>query len=223
MWDRKCQEINMYIEGRKCTKAWKFIKKFRTSEKESVHLQMIPIDRWVQYYEDVLTENQPEYEGTKNISPTQTDKDIVEVSEERVRKAVRELKNGKSCGPEGVYAEILKHGTDKLIKMLTWVINRCLNGEEDLQQWKVAYISSIHKKGSKKDCANYSGISVTSVMSRLYGKILGDLTEEENKYEEQSGFQTGRSCTDNIFCMKQVIEKRNATNPFIICRFDKSV
>jgi len=50
-------------------------------------------------------------------------------------------------------------------------------------------------------------------MSRLYGKILRNLIEEENKdEEEQSGFQTGRSCSDNIFCMKQVIEKRNATN-----------
>jgi len=49
-------------------------------------------------------------------------------------------------------------------------------------------------------------------MSRLYGKILRDLIEGENKdEEEQSGFRTGRSCTD-IFCMKQVIEKRNATN-----------
>jgi len=44
---------------------------------------------------------------------------------------------------------------------------------------------------------------VTSVMSRLYGKTRRDLTEEENKdEEEQSGFRTGRSCTDNIFCMK---------------------
>ena len=51
------------------------------------------------------------------------DGERVEVSEERVRKAVRELKNGKSCGPEGVYAEMLKHGTDKLTTMLTWVIN----------------------------------------------------------------------------------------------------
>jgi len=25
MWDRKCQEINMYIGGRKCTEAWEFI------------------------------------------------------------------------------------------------------------------------------------------------------------------------------------------------------
>jgi hypothetical protein len=106
-----------------------------------------------------------------------------------------------------VYAEMLKHGTNKLIKMLTWVINRCLNGEVP-QQWKVAYISSIHKKGSKEDCFNYKGISVTSVMSRLYGKILRDLIEEENKHEEeQSGFRTGRSCTDNIFCMKQVTKK----------------
>jgi hypothetical protein len=52
------------------------------------------------------------------------------VCPQRVRKAVKELKNGKSCGPEGVYAETLKHGTDKLITMLTWIINRCLNGEE---------------------------------------------------------------------------------------------
>jgi len=65
----------------------------------------------------------------------------------------------------------------------------------------------------QKDCSNYRGISVTSVMSRLHGKIFRDLIEEENKdEEEQSGFRTGQSCTDNIFCMKQVIEKRNATN-----------
>ena len=149
MWDRKCQEINTYIGGRKCTEAWKFVKRVR-SGKESVHLQMIPTDRWVQYYHDLLTENRLEYEGNKNISPTQMDGEIVEVSEERVRKAVRELKNEKSCGPEGVYAEMLKRGTDKPIKVLTWVINSCLNGEETMQQWTVAYISSIHKKEAKK-------------------------------------------------------------------------
>jgi hypothetical protein len=25
MWDRKCQEINKYIGGKKCTETWKFI------------------------------------------------------------------------------------------------------------------------------------------------------------------------------------------------------
>jgi len=77
----------------------------------------------MQYYQDLLIENRLEYEGKKNISPTQMEGETVAVSEERVRKAVRALKNGKSCGPEGVYVEMLKHGTDKLIKMLKWVIN----------------------------------------------------------------------------------------------------
>jgi len=77
--------------------------------------------------------------------------------------------------------------------MLTLVINRCLNGKEAPQQWKVAYISPIHKKGSKKDCAIYRGISVTSVMSTLYGKIIRGLIEIENKDEQkQSRFRTGR-------------------------------
>jgi hypothetical protein len=57
---------------------------------------MIPIDRWVQYYQDLLTENRLEYEGTKNITHKQIGGETVEVSEERVRKAVTELKNGKS-------------------------------------------------------------------------------------------------------------------------------
>jgi len=60
MWDRKCQKINTYIGGRKCTEAWKFIKNVRTSEKESVNLQMMPIDIRVQYYQNLLTENRPE-------------------------------------------------------------------------------------------------------------------------------------------------------------------
>jgi len=37
MWDRKCQEINTYRGGRKCTVACKFIKRVKTSGKESVH------------------------------------------------------------------------------------------------------------------------------------------------------------------------------------------
>ena len=86
MWDRKCQEINTYIGGRKCGEAWKFIKKVRTSEKESVHLPMIQIDKWVQYYQNFLTENRPEYDGTTSTTPIQMDGERVEVSKERVRK-----------------------------------------------------------------------------------------------------------------------------------------
>ena len=47
---------------------------------------MIPIDKWVQYYQNLLTENRPEYEGTTSITLIQMDGERVEVSKERVRK-----------------------------------------------------------------------------------------------------------------------------------------
>jgi hypothetical protein len=53
----------------------------------------------------------------------------------------------------------------------------------------------IHKEGSKKDCSNYKGTSVRSVMSRLYGKILRNLIEEENKDEEE---QTDSEQEDHV-------------------------
>ncbi|XP_030759056.1 uncharacterized protein LOC115884573 [Sitophilus oryzae] len=109
---------------------------------------------------------------------------------------------------------MLKNGTQKLFISLALISNIFLNGHPVPEDWKLAYISSIHKKGNKLDCSNYRGISVTSAMSRLYGRIIRDLIEEDyrEKEEEQNGFRAGRSCTDNVFCLKQVIEKRSARN-----------
>jgi len=48
-------------------------------------------------------------------------------------------------------------------------------------------------------------------MSRLCERILSDLIEKEYsnlEEEEQSGFKARRSCTDNIFYLKQIIEKK---------------
>lgn len=56
---------------------------------------------------------------------------------------------------------------------------------------------------------------MTSTFSRIYGRILRDLIEIEysaEEEEEQSGFRAGRSCTDNVFCLKQIIEKKLNTN-----------
>jgi len=47
----------------------------------------------------------------------------------------------------------------------------------------------------------------------LNEKILSDLIKKEYsnlKKKKQSGFRAGRSCTDNTFCLKQIIEKKMA-------------
>jgi hypothetical protein len=92
------------------------------------------------------------------------------------------------------------------------LLNKIVNGEKVPEDWKVAIITSIHKKADKRKCENYTGISVTSTFSRIYGRILAKLVETEYKnmeMEGQSGFRAGRSCIDNNFCITQMIEKES--------------
>jgi len=99
--------------------------------------------------------------------------------------------------------------------MITILLNKIINGEKLPEEWKVAIITSTHKKEDKRNCLNYRGITVTSTFSRIYGRILAKLVESEYKnmeMEEQSGFQAGNSYIDNIFCIIQMIEKKKATN-----------
>lgn len=214
MWDKKCSEINTYIGGKKCSESWKFMKNLKSDQKNKANVQIIPTKKWIDHYQKLLTENREEYLLN---SPTDVivEGDTIVVNIDQVKKAVRKLKNGRAAGPGGIPAELIKCGSEKLFEQLTWCINQYLNGDPVPAEWKEAYISSIHKKGNKLECSNYRGISVTSTMSRLYGRIIRDLIEQEymnKEEEEQSGFRAGRTCTDNIFCLKQVIEKRSAVS-----------
>ena len=93
---------------------------------------------------------------------------------------------------------------------VAYIFKKYINGKNIPQEWKVAYIIPTYKKGNKLDNNNYRGISLASTISGVYGRIIKDKIENKYKdYEEvkQCGFRTGRSCTDKVFCLKQVIEK----------------
>ena len=44
---------------------------------------------------------------------------------------------------------------------------------EVVNDWKKAVIVPLHKKGSKMVCSNYRGISLLSIPSKVYARILG--------------------------------------------------
>jgi hypothetical protein len=64
--------------------------------------------------------------------------------------------------------------------------------------WKIANISAIYKKGRKCDVANYRPISLTSVICKIFGSIIRDHIMDHfvrNKLysDRQFGFIKGRS------------------------------
>ena len=43
VWDQKCEEIDTYIGGRRCTKVWKFLRNVKTAHKDRSPVEIIPI------------------------------------------------------------------------------------------------------------------------------------------------------------------------------------
>ena len=57
-------------------------------------------------------------------------------------------------------------------------------------------------KGDVHECSNFRGISLLSVVRKVYGRVLVNRIRDETEnviMEVQSGFRRGRGCTDQIF------------------------
>lgn len=134
---------------------------------------------------------------------------IPPVTTQEVIRAVKLSKNGRAPGPGNIYNELIKSAPIILYEILAKMYDKCLKGDIVPREWKTAIITSLYKKGNRKDCSNYRGISVMPSLARLYGRILKDRIEREVKdSEEQNGFRPGRSCIDGIFTLRNLIEKR---------------
>ena len=78
------------------------------------------------------------------------------------------------------------------------------------RDWVNAVLIPIPKKGDLRNCDNWRGIALLDVVGKVMARILQarlqDLAEEVLP-EAQCGFRKGRSCTDMIFTVRQIIEK----------------
>jgi hypothetical protein len=79
------------------------------------------------------------------------------------------------------------------------------------QQSKESIVVPIHKKGDKTDCYNYRGISLLSTVYNILSNILlARLTPyvSEVTGDPQCGFHRNRSTNDQIFYVRQILEKK---------------
>ena len=80
-------------------------------------------------------------------------------------------------------------------------------------KWREGLIVSLFKKGDKEDPGNYRGITLLSVVGKVFCKILNDrlvqyLDKSSKIHEGQAGFRAGRCCIDNIFTLNELIQGR---------------
>ena len=120
------------------------------------------------------------------------------------------MKNRKAAGPDGLNSELFKYGGPALSNRLLELINKCWKERSIPEEWGQARVKSLFKKGKRDECSNYRGISLLNSGYRKYAKIITQpfkTISEAILIEEQNGFRIGRSCIDNVFIIKQTIEK----------------
>ena len=79
-----------------------------------------------------------------------------------------------------------------------------------------AKIVTLYKnKGERSDCNNYRGISLLSIVGKVYARVLLARLQKlaERIYpESQCGFRAGRSTVDMVFSLRQLQEKSREQN-----------
>jgi hypothetical protein len=128
-----------------------------------------------------------------------------------VENANGRLKSYKSPGNDQIPAELIKAGGETLCSEIHRLICCIWNKEELPEQWEESIIIPIHKKGDKTDCNNYRGISLLSTAYKILSNILlARLTPYVNEVigDHQCGFRHKRSAMDQIFYIRQILEKK---------------
>ena len=120
-----------------------------------------------------------------------------------VTKGLLKLNANKACGPDKLYPRILKELANEIAEPLQVIFNKSLNEGKVPQDWKLANVTPIFKKGSRNLRSNYRPVSLTSVVCRVLESVIRDyVTDYLNKYklikESQHGFSKGKSCQTNL-------------------------
>jgi hypothetical protein len=125
--------------------------------------------------------------------------------------AIVKLKKYKSPGSDQIPAQLIQAGGEMLLSAIHKLINSIWNKEELPDQWMESIIISIHRKSDKTDCNNYRGISLLSTSYKILSNILLSklsMYVDEIIGEHRGGFRRNKSTTDQIFCIRQALEKK---------------
>ena len=128
---------------------------------------------------------------------------------DEVQTAINHLSNGKAAGSSSILPEMVKVNCNLFYQRLFTLIRTVWDAGVVPQDWVDAEIVPIPKKGDLSHCDNWRGIALLDVVGKVFGRVLQSRLQQLPGVlpETQCGFRHGRSCTDMIFIVRQIIEK----------------
>lgn len=152
------------------------------------------------------------------LRPDEDPQDMPSVTEKEIREITKKLKNGKSPGPGGVPAEIIKIFAEEASKNLAEIVSKTQQEGRFPESLKTARVVLIRKgKKSAMDPSDYRPIRLLNTLGKLIEGVIGkrlrqELEEKEPLSRDQYGFMPGKSTIDALQQIKGIVfEEREKT------------
>ena len=91
----------------------------------------------------------------------------IKISQKEIEEMICKLKVKKAMGPDGVRARLLKSAGKSIAPSLTSVFGHSAKACKPPDQWKIARVSAVFKKGREEDGTCYRPLSMLSIPRKL--------------------------------------------------------
>lgn len=186
------------------------------------------LNRWREHFQKLFTFDGVDEDVTGSHDDRRSTSNVVGeqvnvISMDEVVKGINSMKVGKAAGFDRVSAEMIKFGGPAVAQALHKLFNLCWRDCLVPDDWCKAIIVPLHKgRGSRQECENFRGISLLSIVGKLYARILNDRMNvqiEGKLWDVQAGFRKGRGCADQIFSLRCITEKFLSNYSKVFCAF----
>ena len=147
----------------------------------------------------------------------------VNIKESDILDILKYLDANKAHGHDNISIRILKLSHKLILKLLKLLFENCLRTGIFPDQWKIANIVPIHKKGDKQLLKNYRSVSLLPICGKVFQRIIfNDLFKyfKENNLlsPHQSGFIPGDSCVQQLIAITHEMYKAFDCSPSLEVR-----
>lgn len=128
-------------------------------------------------------------------------------SKDNISFFIKQLPRRKAPGPDHIKAEMIKPLGSLIVPVLVVLFKLCWQWSYTPLVWRQATVFPIFKKGDASDPANYRPISLTSIMRKLFEKVLSlDIMCASPPLDvAQGGFREQRSPLDQALCLHDLM------------------
>lgn len=159
-------------------------------------------------YTDVSNFGSIEPIETSNVSQSQASINSIHVNKLEVSKILSNLDPSKSAGPDHLHSILLIKCAETISIPISILFERSCTEGSFPALWKSAFVTPIHKKGSKMDVVNYRPISKLCIVSKVFERVVYDQVYAalKNSFSPlQHGFLKGRSTVSNLILFNEYL------------------